>query len=243
MADRHVLMKQCVKEVADQQGASATFMAKPDESEAGSSSHLHLSLWSGDEPLFPGTRQLGGIACSETFEHFLAGWMAHAPDLMACMAPTINSYKRYQAQSWAPTALAWSPDNRTAGFRVVGAGPGLRIECRIPGADVNPYLAYAAAIAAGLDGMERKAEPPPPVLGDVYSTEGQHQVPTSLRDAADAFEASSLAASAFGPEVVEHYTHFFRTEVAAAARGSDRLGAGPLLRADLSRSPWPRSSV
>ena len=218
MADRHVLMKQCVKEVADQQGASATFMAKPDEAEAGSSSHLHLSLWSGDEPLFPGPRHLAGIACSETFEHFLAGWMMHAPDLMACMAPTINSYKRYQAQSWAPTALAWSPDNRTAGFRVVGEGPGLRIECRIPGADVNPYLAYAAAIAAGLDGMEQQAEPPPPVLGDVYSSEGQHQVPTSLRDAADAFEASPVAAAAFGPDVVKHYTHFFRTEVAAAAR-------------------------
>ncbi|HUW02264.1 MAG TPA: glutamine synthetase family protein [Acidimicrobiales bacterium] len=218
MADRHILMKQCVKEVADQQGASATFMAKVDETEAGSSSHLHLSLWSGDVPLFPGGRDLAGVACSEVFEHFLAGWMEHAPALMACMAPTVNSYKRYQAQSWAPTAMAWSPDNRTAGFRVVGHGPGLRIECRIPGADVNPYLAYAAAIAAGLDGLERASAPPPAVMGDLYTTEGQHHVPTSLREAADAFETSTLARAAFGSFVVDHYAHFFRTEVAAAER-------------------------
>ena len=143
MADRHVLYKQCIKEVADGLDMSVSFMAKFDQKQAGSSCHIHLSLWEGDTNSFSGE--------SEIFQQFLAGWIAHVPDVMPFYAPTVNSYKRYRAASWAPTRLGWSNDNRTAGFRVVGEGNGLRIECRIPGADCNPYLAFAAALASGLD--------------------------------------------------------------------------------------------
>jgi glutamine synthetase len=130
----------------------------------------------------------------------------------------VNSYKRYQAASWAPTRIAWSYDNRTAGFRVVGKGPSLRIECRIPGADCNPYLAYAAALASGLDGIEKKTEPPPLFEGDMYAAEELPRVPGTLRDATDVFEKSAFAKQAFGADVVEHYAHFFRAEVAASER-------------------------
>ncbi|MEC9115018.1 MAG: glutamine synthetase family protein [Actinomycetota bacterium] len=216
MADRHVLLKQCVKEVADQKGAAATFMAKPHDSEAGSSSHLHLSLWSTDETvnLFPGTAEIAGLEVSDIFRHFLGGWLSHLHELMPCFAPTVNSYKRYQSQSWAPTGGAWSPDNRTAGFRIVGEGQSLRIECRVPGADVNPYLAYAAAIAAGLDGLETKIEPPPPLEGDAYKSDAQ-SLPTSLREAANVFGSSSFARQAFGSEMVDHYVHFWLSESTA----------------------------
>ena len=135
MADRHILIKQCAKELADQLGVSVTFMAKQSQDQAGSSCHIHLSLWDGDKNAFDGTEQLGRIYCSATFKHFLAGWISHAAEFMPFYAPTVNSYKRYQHGSWAPTTLAWSQDNRTAGFRVVGSGSSLRIECRIPGAD------------------------------------------------------------------------------------------------------------
>ncbi len=207
MADRHVLYKQCIKEVADGLDMSVTFMAKLDQKQAGSSCHLHLSLWNGDKSAFAGE--------SDTFRHFLAGWIAHVPDVMVFYAPTVNSYKRYRAASWAPTRLGWSNDNRTAGFRVVGEGNGLRIECRIPGADCNPYLAFAAALASGMDGIEKKLEPPPIFEGDIYKAESLPSVPPTLRDATDLFEASDFAGAAFGEEVVKHYTHFFRTEQAA----------------------------
>src|SRR5690606_13481822 len=114
------------------------------------------------------------------FRHFLGGWLAHAAELMVCFAPTVNSYKRYQDQSWAPTALAWSPDNRTAGFRIVGEGPAKRIECRIPGADVNPHLAYAAALASGIDGIEQGTEPPDALDGDAYATDDLPPMPRTL---------------------------------------------------------------
>lgn len=218
MADRHVLLKQCVKEVSDQLGAAATFMAKPRDDEAGSSSHLHLSLWSGGDNTFVGERSIAGLEVSPTFEGFLAGWMEHAADLMPCVAPTVNSYKRYQAQSWAPTGLAWSPDNRTAGFRVVGSGSSLRIECRLPGADVNPYLAYAAALAAGIDGIERGLTAPDPFMGDVYAEPDLPAVPHSLDTAVELFAASGFARRAFGDTVVDHYAHFWRTEAAAYRR-------------------------
>ncbi|NDH88221.1 MAG: glutamine synthetase, partial [Actinobacteria bacterium] len=153
MADRHVVMKQGLKELADALGVSVTFMAKPDSSQPGNSCHLHLSLWKDGRNAFEGPAGIDGDGRSDLFRWFLGGWMHHAPDLMPFVAPTINSYKRYRDQSWAPTRLAWSTDNRTAGFRVVGTGSSLRIENRIPGADVNPYLAYAAALASGLDGI------------------------------------------------------------------------------------------
>ena len=155
---------------------------------------------------------------SGTFQSFLAGWIHHASELMPFMAPTVNSYKRYQSQSWAPTTLAWSPDNRTAGFRVVGRDRSLRIECRLPGADTNPYLAYAAALAAGIDGLQRSLTPPPAVGGDAYASADLPTVPASLGAAVSLLEEGTLARTAFGDDVVEHYLHHWRTEVAAYER-------------------------
>jgi glutamine synthetase len=218
MADRHTLLKQCVKEVADRAGASATFMAKPFGEEAGSSCHVHLSLWSGDMNAFAGDHHVAGVDASDTFRSFLGGWITRLEETMVLCAPTVNSYKRYQSQSWAPTAIAWSPDNRTAAFRVVGSGPSLRIECRVPGADVNPYLVYAAAIASGLDGIERGTPAPAPVIGDVYASTDVPHVPRTLRDATARFAASPFARASFGDDVVEHYAHFFGTEQAAFDR-------------------------
>jgi glutamine synthetase len=214
MADRHCVYKQCLKEVAEQLGMSVTFMAKVAADRAGSSSHVHMSLAHSGANAFAGTQAIGPVKGSVVFRHFLAGWIAHAAELMPFYAPTVNSYKRYQAGSWAPTRLAWSYDNRTAGFRVVGEGASLRIECRIPGADCNPYLAFAAALASGLDGIERKLEPPPVFAGDMYAARELSQVPATLRDALALFERSAFARAAFGAEVVEHYAHFFATEAA-----------------------------
>lgn len=215
MADRHVVLKQCLKEVAEGEGLSVTFMAKFAAGGAGSSCHLHLSLWSDGENAFAGDQAFGPLRCSDVFRSFLAGWIERVPDLMVFYAPTVNSYKRYRAASWAPTGLAWSLDNRTAGFRVVGAGPSFRIECRLPGADCNPYLAFAAALASGLDGIRRGAEPPPPFQGNAYEDAEVPRVPASLAEALSRFEASEFARSAFGDRVVDHYAHFFRTEQAA----------------------------
>ena len=220
MADRHTIYKQCFKDVADQLGLAVTFMAKYDASLAGSSCHMHVSLWdeAGERNLFAGEETFGPVQCSEVFRWFLGGWMAHARELMVFYAPTVNSYKRYQAGSWAPTGLAWSYDNRTAGFRVVGHGQSLRIESRIAGADVNPYLAYAAVLASGLDGVRHRIEPPPAFEGDVYSAADLPHAPRTLREAIDEFERSEFARAAFGDEVVEHYLHFFKTEQAAYDR-------------------------
>jgi glutamine synthetase len=213
-ADRAVLYKHAAKEIAHQQGLAVTFMAKWDEKFAGSSAHQHLSLWSaeGRTNLFAGDGRLGPVACSETFRFFLGGWIAHAKELAAFWAPNVNSYKRYQAASFAPTAIAWSDDNRTAGFRVVGRGESLRVECRIPGADSNPYMAFAASLAAGLDGIAKKTEPPPIFEGDVYAAESLPRVPKNLRDAIALLEGSAFAREAFGADVLEHYLHFLRTE-------------------------------
>jgi glutamine synthetase len=215
MADRHVVFKQCLKEVADQTGISVTFMAKFAHDCAGSSCHIHLSLWRDRQNAFAGDRECGPVRCSDLFRWFLGGWIAHTPDVMVFYAPTVNSYKRFVDASWAPTRLAWSYDNRTAGFRVVGEGQSLRIECRIPGADCNPYLAFAASIASGLDGVRNRIEPPECFTGDVYAARHLPRVAGTLRDAADAFASSDFAKRAFGAEVVEHYAHFFRTEEAA----------------------------
>lgn len=211
MADRHTIMKHAMKELADSQGVSVTFMAKPTTADAGSSSHLHLSLWDrdGDTNAFATDT---GDGRSDVFNQFLAGWMAGAADFTVCYAPTINSYKRYVDASWAPTRIGWSGDNRTAGFRVVGAGPSLRIENRIPGADCNPYLAYAASLASGLRGIDDALEPPAPVDGDVYTSDLE-RVAGSLREATESFSNSATARAAFGDAVVDHYTHFHRTEV------------------------------
>lgn len=212
MADRHVLYKQCAKEIADQLGQSLTFMAKPHAERAGSSCHVHLSLWRDGKNAFAGDHDLEGIACSDEFRWFLGGWMGHLQELMALYAPTVNSYKRFQSGSWAPTSAAWSYDNRTAGFRVVGKGPSLRIECRVPGADCNPYLVFAGALAAGLDGIEKKTEPQPMFVGDVYQAKDQLPLPRRLIDAVESFESSSFARASLGDAMVDHYAHFLRSE-------------------------------
>jgi len=203
MADRHVVLKQCLKETADRQGLSVTFMAKYAADRAGSSCHVHVSLWR------------DGVNAEEELRWLIGGWLTRVPELMVLLAPTVNSYKRYVDGSWAPTRLAWSHDNRTAGFRTVGHGDSRRVECRIPGADCNPYLALAALVAAALDGIEHRVEPPPAFVGDAYGASEIDQVPRSLREATDLFAASAFAKEALGAEVVEHYTHFFRTEQAA----------------------------
>jgi glutamine synthetase len=207
MADRHVVFKQCLKELAEAAGMSLTFMAKPFHGQAGSSCHIHLSLWRDGKNVLEKDGDL--------FRWFLGGWMAHVPELMVFYAPTINSYKRYVDASWAPTRIAWSYDNRTAGFRVVGEGQSLRIECRIPGADCNPYLALAAALASGLDGLANRIEPPKAFAGDAYAAKNLAHVPHTLGEAAELFSKSAFAKKAFGEDVVEHYGHFFRSEVAA----------------------------
>jgi len=213
MADTHTVFKQCLKEIADTLGYSVTFMAKPASGQAGSSCHIHLSLVADDDNVFAGDKPLGPVEGSDIFRWFLGGWMAHVPEMMVFYAPTINSYKRYEDGSWAPTRIAWSYDNRTAGFRVVGKGNSLRIECRIPGADCNPYLAYAAALASGLDGIANKIEPPEIFEGDIYEARHLPRVPYTLEQAVDIFESSDFAKSAFDGDVVEHYSHFFRTEI------------------------------
>ena len=218
MADRHVVYKQCLKELADTMGLSVTFMAKFAGDQAGSSCHIHLSLWQNGQNAFAGDQQLGPVLGSDVFRWFLGGWIAHVPDVMPYYAPTVNSYKRYVDNSWAPTRLAWSYDNRTAGFRVVGKGASLRIECRIPGADCNPYLAFAAALASGLDGIRQQTEPPPIFTGDIYAAAHLPRVPYSLREATEGFANSAFARAAFGAEAVDHYAHFFRTEQQAFDR-------------------------
>jgi len=210
MADRHTVMKHAMKELAEAMGRSITFMAKPHADEAGASCHLHLSVWDllGSTNAFAGDEDP-----TDVFRWFLGGWMAHVQDFMVFYAPTVNSYKRYLDGSWAPTRIAWSHDNRTAGFRVVGAGPSLRIECRIPGADCNPYLAYTAAIASGLAGIEQRIEPPPHFSGDVYQATDVERVPRTLEHALANFVDSDAVADALGDEVVEHYAHFFEVEI------------------------------
>ncbi len=219
MADRHTLYKQCLKETAERMGLSVTFMAKYHEDQAGSSCHLHLSLWEQEKNAFTGDQRTGPVKdTSDIFRWFLAGWIKYTPDMMPFYAPTINAYKRFVDASWAPTRIAWSYDNRTAGFRVVGKGPSLRIECRIPGADCNPYLAYAASLASGLQGIEERAEPPECFKGDIYAAQHLPKVPATLEEALGRFEASSFTKSVFGEQVVKHYSHFYRTEIEAFRR-------------------------
>jgi glutamine synthetase len=206
-ADGHAIYKTGAKEIAAQEGMSITFMAKYDERE-GNSCHIHLSLANEDgSPLFADS--------SETFDRFVAGQLAALRELTLFFAPNVNSYKRFVEGSFAPTAVAWGHDNRTCSMRVVGHGPALRVENRMPGADVNPYLALAAMIAAGLDGIDRELELPPAVEGNAYSDEALEHVPSTLRDARDLFASSSLARDAFGQEVVDHYLNNARVELAA----------------------------
>jgi len=203
MADNHVVYKNGAKEIAHLNGCSITFMAKPDHTWIGNSCHIHSSLWRGEKSAFAGE--------SDTFKHFLAGQIAAARELAIFLAPTINSYKRYAAGSWAPTTLAWGYDNRTCGFRIVGHDDALRAETRIPGGDVNPYLAFAALLAAGLYGIERELELPPPLEGNAYESDAE-RFPSTLREAIAALENGSVARAGLGDEVVDHYLNYARTE-------------------------------
>ncbi len=209
--DNHSVYKTGAKEIAAQEGMSITFMAKPNERE-GNSCHIHLSLrTAAGEPLLAGD---GPHGMSKTGEHFLAGQLAALRELTLCYAPNINSYKRYQAGSFAPTAVRWGVDNRSCAMRLVGHGHGLRVENRAPGGDVNPYLAVAAMIAAGLHGIDHQLPLEPAFAGNAYAGDGP-RLPRSLGDALELWGKSELAASAFGAEVVDHYANYARTELDA----------------------------
>jgi glutamine synthetase len=217
-ADNHVIVKQAVKEIAHAQGKSVTFMAKYDHRKAGSSSHIHQSLWSLDgKPSFADKDDKHGM--SAVMKHFLAGQLAHARDITAFLAPYVNSYKRFTIGMFAPTKAVWSADNRTAGFRVCGEHTkAVRVECRIPGSDVNPYLACAALLAAGLDGIEKKMELEPELKGDMYSAKGIREIPHNLREAADLLNQSAMLRAAFGDDVVDHYHHAAQWEISETDR-------------------------
>jgi glutamine synthetase len=210
--DNHAVYKNGAKEIADQHGKSLTFMAKYDERE-GNSCHIHLSLRDPDStPVF--VDQAAPHAMSALFRSFLAGVLATLPELTLCYAPNINSYKRFVDGSFAPTAIAWGLDNRTCALRVLGHGQGLRVECRVPGGDVNPYLAVAALIAGGLHGIDNNLELEEPVTGNAYQDAARH-LPTTLAEAAELFAASSVARKAFGDDVIEHYLNNARVELRA----------------------------
>ena len=207
--DNHTIYKNGAKEIADQHGKSLTFMAKYDERE-GNSCHIHISLRGADgSAVFA-----DGQDMSAMFRSFVAGQLATLRELTLFYAPNINSYKRFVDGSFAPTAVAWGMDNRTCSLRVVGHGHGMRMECRAPGGDVNPYLAVAALIAGGLHGIERGLELEEPCAGNAYTGSAQ-RLPSTLAEAAGLFEASAVARTAFGDEVVEHYLNNARVELAA----------------------------
>ncbi|WP_285773514.1 glutamine synthetase family protein [Microtetraspora sp. NBRC 13810] len=209
--DNHSIYKNGAKEIAAQEGRSITFMAKPNARE-GNSCHIHISLRTpGGEPVMAGDEEHG---LSELGRRFIAGQLACLREFTLCYAPNINSYKRYVPGSFAPTAVRWGVDNRTCALRLVGHGSSLRVENRVPGGDVNPYLAVSALIAAGLHGIDNELELPEACAGNAY-TSGAETVPHTLRDALALWEGSPAAKAAFGDEVVEHYAHSARVELAA----------------------------
>lgn len=211
-ADRAAIYKHGAKEIAHQNGCAITFMSKPDQSWTGSSSHIHTSLWDADgqQNLFAEASMPGEM--SQTMRHFLGGLLAGSRELSLFVASTINSYKRYAVASWAPVNVVWSRDNRTCGFRIVGSGSSLRIENRLPGGDANPYLAYAAVLAAGLHGIENAIEPPVEFVGNAYEARDVPHVPRSMYEAIEAFRASTLARESFSDEVVAHYLNMAEIE-------------------------------
>ncbi len=204
MADRHVIYKNAAKEIASQHGRSVTFMAKYAMDEVGSSCHIHSSVWDAGASRSLMWSDDGPHHFSPVFAGWLAGLIATGRELAWMYAPTVNSYKRYQPESWAPTALAWGHDNRTCGYRAVGHGPSYRIESRIPGADANVYFAFAATIAAGLHGIEHGLEPPPRFDGNAYVAPDVERVPWNIVEAIDAFRTSTVAIDAFGADVHDH---------------------------------------
>ncbi len=206
-ADGHAITKNAAKEIAWSRGRALTFMAKFDDRAAGSSSHIHQSLWTldGSSAFFDPD---GPHGMSKLMRHYVAGLLSHASDMTYFLAPYINSYKRFQAGTFAPTRAIWSLDNRTAGYRLCGAGSkGIRMECRVGGADLTPHLAYAAQLAAGIDGIERELDLEPEFRGDAYAASQAREIPRTLRDATVALNASAMLRAAFGDDVVDHYVH------------------------------------
>ena len=206
MADRHAILKNGCKEIAWQKGKAITFMAKWHTELAGSSSHIHQSLWDTQrkQPLFLDEQAEHGM--SALLQNYLAGQLAHAREITWFLAPTVNSYKRFQAGTFAPTKAIWSRDNRTAGFRLCAASStAIRVECRIGGADLNPYLAFAALLAAGIAGIKDQMSLEADYVGDAYRGATLREIPKTLRDAIETMRQSGMLRAAFGEEVMDHY--------------------------------------
>lgn len=204
-ADHHSIAKHAVKEIAWQNGHAATFLPKWSQDRVGSSSHVHQSLWKDGKPAFFDADRPDGK--SELMDHYMAGLIKYAADYTYFMAPYINSYKRFAKGSFAPTKIIWSVDNRTAAYRLCGAdSKAIRVECRIPGSDMNPYLAQAAMLAAGIKGIEEKLELPSAFSGDAYEDTTSAHIPRNLRDAKDALNGSDMLRAAMGDDVIDHYT-------------------------------------
>lgn len=207
MADRHVVIKNGCKEIAWARGKAITFLAKWHYDAAGSSSHIHQSLWSLDGNTSHFYDKDAKYGMSDTMRHYVAGLLNHASEITYFLAPYINSYKRFMAGTFAPTKAVWSKDNRTAGYRLCGEGTkGIRIECRVGGSDLNPYLAMAALLAAGIAGIEGKMELEAPFVGDAYGGSGVREIPKTLRDATGFMTSSKMLREAFGDDVIDHYT-------------------------------------
>ncbi|WP_282094461.1 glutamine synthetase family protein [Epibacterium ulvae] len=211
-ADHHTLSKHGIKEIAHLNGAAATFLPKWHRDRVGSAAHVHQSLWQeGANAFFDPERPLGK---SDLMDHYMAGLIKYAPDYTYFMAPYVNSYKRFAKGTFAPTQIVWSVDNRTAAFRLCGdSTKAVRVECRVPGSDMNPYLACAAMLAAGLKGIEEKLSLQEPFKGDAYETQNSNEIPNTLRDAKDALSASAMLREAFGDETVAHYTRAAEVEI------------------------------
>ncbi|MEP0521235.1 MAG: glutamine synthetase family protein [Hyphomicrobiales bacterium] len=211
-ADNHTIVKNGCKEIAWAKGKALTFMAKWDNNSAGSSSHVHQSLWSMDgKPLFLDKNSEHGM--SKLMRHYMAGLLTHASEMTYFLAPNINSYKRFVAGTFAPTKAIWSPDNRTAGYRLCAEQTkGIRVECRVGGSDLNPHLAFAALLAAGIAGIENELELEPAFEGDAYAGKGVREIPATLREAAETLNTSDMLRNAMGEDVVDHYVRAARWE-------------------------------
>ena len=211
-ADHHTLAKHAVKEIAWQQGKAVTFLPKWDQKRVGSASHVHQSLWKDGKPAF--VDESTDLGKSKIMDHYMAGLIRYATDYTYFMAPYVNSYKRFAKGSFAPTKIVWSVDNRTAAYRLCGAGTsGIRVECRVPGADMNPYLAQAAMLAAGIKGIEEKLELPEPFMGDVYASKDSQSIPSNLYKAIAKLGGSEMLKEAFGEDVISHYVRCGEVEL------------------------------
>ena len=211
-ADNHTISKHAVKEIAHAQGYAASFLPKWHADRVGSASHVHQSLWKDGENAFHAPEN--PLGKSKLMDHYMAGLITYAPDYTYFMAPYINSYKRFAKGTFAPTQTVWSVDNRTAAFRLCGEGSkAVRVECRIPGADMNPYLAQAAMLAAGLAGIKQKHALPAPFKGDAYADKTPTHIPRTLRDARDALISSGMLRTALGDDVISHYARAAEWEI------------------------------